>query len=455
MMRTHRLRAFLRGGIHGDPDHVVRLTGLLFCSAAVVGVISLLLPHARGADHVGLAVLIAAAFATGVVLAALPGRVPLGVLHPLIFSGSVMIAAGIYFTGTADSPYPTMYVWTTLFTAYFFERRWVAAQVAWLLVTYGAALALLPPDSESSSVTRWLLTAIALSIAASATSWLVNRAHAAEEHAGRFFELSHDLLCTVDPHGKLVDLNSAWRTVLGHDLNTLRASSYRDIVHPDDWEGVAENLRAVFAGADAGDQELRMQDSRGGWHWIAWTATYSPAQRLVYARGTDVTEQRRMVDELHSQARTDPLTGIPNRRWLAHELGRELARARRKGYPLSIAMLDVDHFKRFNDVCGHPAGDRFLREAAQAWRGALRISDFIARYGGEEFVVLLPDCDLEEAFEIAERVRAVTPLEQTCSAGVTTWTGHESAEGLIQRADDALYRAKAEGRDRSVAERSA
>jgi diguanylate cyclase (GGDEF)-like protein len=114
-------------------------------------------------------------------------------------------------------------------------------------------------------------------------------------------------------------------------------------------------------------------------------------------------------------------------------------------------MLDVDHFKRFNDVCGHPAGDRFLREAADAWRGALRASDFMARYGGEEFVVLLPDCGIEEAYEIAERVRAATPLEQTCSAGIATWTGHESQELLIQRADEALYEAKARGRDRSVA----
>jgi diguanylate cyclase (GGDEF)-like protein len=117
-------------------------------------------------------------------------------------------------------------------------------------------------------------------------------------------------------------------------------------------------------------------------------------------------------------------------------------------------MLDVDHFKRFNDVCGHPAGDRFLRGAAEAWRCALRASDFLSRYGGEEFVVLLPDCDTGAALEIAERVRAATPLEQTCSAGIATWTGDESQEVLIQRADDALYQAKAEGRDRSVAART-
>jgi diguanylate cyclase (GGDEF)-like protein len=117
---------------------------------------------------------------------------------------------------------------------------------------------------------------------------------------------------------------------------------------------------------------------------------------------------------------------------------------------LTVAMLDLDHFKRFNDEHGHQAGDRLLRSVTAAWSGKLRTVDQLARYGGEEFIVLLPGAGAELATTVLERLRSATPAGQTFSAGVATWDGTETSEELLARSDEALYRAKRTGRDRTV-----
>ncbi len=125
---------------------------------------------------------------------------------------------------------------------------------------------------------------------------------------------------------------------------------------------------------------------------------------------------------------------------------REIARAERTGDPLCVALLDLDHFKAYNDAYGHQAGDAHLRRTAAAWRRELRAIDVLARYGGEEFWVLLPQCDPQRAREVIDRVRAATPNGETSSAGVVLYDGKESPESLLARADAALYRAKHAGR---------
>jgi diguanylate cyclase (GGDEF)-like protein len=149
-------------------------------------------------------------------------------------------------------------------------------------------------------------------------------------------------------------------------------------------------------------------------------------------------------------ARTDPLTGVLNRRVWDQELPRELARAARSGQPLCVALIDMDRFKAFNDQHGHQAGDRLLKAAGAAWWANLRKTDLLVRYGGEEFAVLLPDCGLDDAMAIAERLRTALP-EGTCSIGVAEWVRDETVDELVRRADQALYAAKAGGRNRCCA----
>jgi diguanylate cyclase (GGDEF)-like protein len=171
---------------------------------------------------------------------------------------------------------------------------------------------------------------------------------------------------------------------------------------------------------------------------------------LLAAEAAVAIERADLLARLEAVARTDDLTGLPNRRCWEEELPRELARAGREHQPVCVAMLDLDQFKNYNDRFGHQAGDRLLREAAAAWRSRLRVSDLIARYGGEEFSVVLPGCPPDEAISLVERLRVATPEGQSCSAGVATWDGVESPVALVGRADSALYDAKQSGRDRTT-----
>jgi len=170
---------------------------------------------------------------------------------------------------------------------------------------------------------------------------------------------------------------------------------------------------------------------------------------LVVVRMSQLLRQIELqAGQLQTLARIDELTGLPNRRAWNAELPRALDRARRDGGELSVAILDLDHFKRFNDRHGHAAGDALLKAAGAAWHGELRSVDLLARHGGEEFALLLPDAGHQAAEDIVERLRVSTPEHQTVSAGLATWDGAESAEALMARADAALYAAKADGRDR-------
>ncbi|MBB3258168.1 diguanylate cyclase (GGDEF)-like protein [Paraburkholderia bannensis] len=175
----------------------------------------------------------------------------------------------------------------------------------------------------------------------------------------------------------------------------------------------------------------------------------------------------RINEDLEQKANRDALTGLYNRGWFDMAYARECLVARHQEQPLSVLMVDVDHFKLFNDAYGHAAGDDCLRQVANALHGCLRRQgDAVSRYGGEEFVVLLPGCATASAISIAEAMRsavrkldipAKTPAGRvTISLGVYTCEAGKSHSGdPLQCADANLYRAKAAGRDRVVAGRSA
>lgn len=168
---------------------------------------------------------------------------------------------------------------------------------------------------------------------------------------------------------------------------------------------------------------------------------------LFAVQATTAIERSDLLARLEDLARTDALTGAANRRALDEALEVALADARRSGRPVSVAMLDLDHFKRYNDAHGHQAGDQMLRATAAAWMHELRPGDVLARYGGEEFLAVLRACDVGGAVVVADRMRVVVPGLQTASAGTATWDGTETVASLIARADGALYRAKDAGRD--------
>jgi two-component system cell cycle response regulator len=173
----------------------------------------------------------------------------------------------------------------------------------------------------------------------------------------------------------------------------------------------------------------------------------------------DVKEAQNKMAEMSTR---DELTGVYNRRYFMEALEREVSKAKRYGNELVLCMLDLDHFKEVNDTYGHPAGDMVLREIGKMLKECVRQSDLICRYGGEEFAVILPSTQLEKARLVCERFRGIVKQHQfkynsfqiniTVSIGVTAFNHliPESFNDLIAKADEALYRAKAEGRNRVV-----
>ena len=158
-----------------------------------------------------------------------------------------------------------------------------------------------------------------------------------------------------------------------------------------------------------------------------------------------------------ANALTDPLTGAPNRLAYDQRISQEFARWRRHQYPLSLVVMDIDHFKRINDTFGHKAGDRALKAIVQALRQHVRASDFMARIGGEEFVLLLPETDLDGAYRAAEKLRKGIescefaykgePVPITISGGIAQFAEGDTPDSVYVRADEALYRAKHNGRN--------
>jgi diguanylate cyclase (GGDEF)-like protein len=195
------------------------------------------------------------------------------------------------------------------------------------------------------------------------------------------------------------------------------------------------------------------------WPEVAVNALKAMAGQ-VRGGNLEVSAGRRLQDEYRRHASFDPLTGLYNRRWLAELLPRHVARAH-GGEPLSAVMVDIDHFKRFNDTFGHAAGDYVLFAVGKRLQACFRPTDLVARYGGEEFTVILPGTRGDDALRAADRVRAAmardplclecgTEVTVTASMGVAELRGGDTDAELLKAADRALYQAKETGRDRVV-----
>jgi diguanylate cyclase (GGDEF)-like protein len=171
----------------------------------------------------------------------------------------------------------------------------------------------------------------------------------------------------------------------------------------------------------------------------------------------ELFDQTRRLESLIFE---DALTGLANRRAILTQLASQVSAARRHGRPLSVAIVDIDHFKPVNDAHGHAVGDRVLVATARALAGHLRAEDQLGRLGGEEFLVVLGDTDGRAAERVTDKLRCEVAgtsvahegveIAVTVSIGMATWDG-EAPETLLRRADDALYAAKAAGRDRAMA----
>jgi len=281
-----------------------------------------------------------------------------------------------------------------------------------------------------------------------------------EENFRRLFEVAPSPMVLARAGDGTIDvMNRRAREVIrvpeGVDVNGLPASRFYE--SEIDRAHLLEDVR-TFGHVDEREIVMKTWDGDLRWCLLSARAMTFRGEPHVAAGFIDVTPMKELERRLRDAAMRDPLTGVFNRRHF-YEVGRgELERARRYDRPVSLAMLDADHFKAKNDRFGHGVGDEILVWLAKRAGAGLRQSDVLARWGGEEFVILFTETDLEEAALVTERLRAAiasTPAETaagpvgvTISAGVVGWArGDESLEGLVARADQAMYQAKQGGRD--------
>ena len=319
----------------------VQVLASLYLAGATLVLVTLALPHAKGASEAALLGIALNAYAIGGLMLWQSGRLPGWLLPPALAWGNVLVTGVAWFSAETPSPLVFFYLWVFLYSAYFFPLRTAIAEMAFASLLYGALLVGRSPEAGAA----------------------------------------------------------AW--------------------------------------------------------WIVGSATMAIAAIVIRVMRDHVEH---LISKLSDAARTDSLTGLPNRRGFRELLDLELERARRGGAPVSVLAGDVDHFKDVNDRTGHHAGDTVLQQVAALLREGVRQVDVPARIGGEEFAVILPGADAAEAFAVAERLRcrlrdafahAAVPI--TISFGIASHPAHaETAASLVRAADEALYGAKDSGRNRTV-----
>ncbi|MGY2219325.1 sensor domain-containing diguanylate cyclase [Pseudomonas sp. SDO558_S425] len=234
-------------------------------------------------------------------------------------------------------------------------------------------------------------------------------------------------------------------------------------IHPLDVERVRESIRLSTLQLSHWREEYRVQLPHRGLRWVRGEATpeeLAGGGTLWHGYVSDISDLKRVEEELRALSITDSLTGIHNRRYFQDRLKAEMIRVKRASGALSVIMFDIDHFKRINDQHGHAVGDEVLKELCRRISQRLRRTDVFCRLGGEEFVVLCTNTDGSQAFSVAlELWQALRgePMEGvgtvTASFGVASWRVEEGVDSLLLRADSGVYAAKQAGRDRVEAER--
>ncbi|EMO88266.1 sensor domain-containing diguanylate cyclase [Leptospira noguchii] len=287
---------------------------------------------------------------------------------------------------------------------------------------------------------------------------------------------SLDLLTIVDLNGNVLLVNPAFERTLGWKKEDLMDKDPFHLLHPEDKESTYREFEKLNQGLLTLSFQNRYICADGQYRYFSWTASPDLASGLVYVTGrdiTDVIESNRKIsqlavklketnDRLFEQASTDPLTKLKNRRMFNEELNSLIHVCNKESTPLSLLMIDADHFKNYNDKFGHIAGDKVLVELASLLTKVFRKKDVLARYGGEEFIAALPNTSEPEANQIAERlVQAVREFSWekrsvTISVGITTSNFNPTSKSinseyplnLIEQADKALYYSKVNGRDK-------
>ena len=481
-------------GAFDQPSTMALVLGVLYMAGGAIGAASLILPHPAAFDEGALWSNIVLAAVSGAVLVAVRRALPLPAIHVAVLAGTLVVTRAVYEGQDPSGFYTYWYLWVGVYAFFFFGRFWGALHLAAIGAAYAWAIAVLPDDTP---IAHWVVTIGSIAVAGFLVDYLARRLRTATEASdarAKNLEAVSDVarklatqsdsravgwaICSAALHASGAEVAVLWRpTGSGSELIARSAAGQNvdgariPFLAPESgairaFTSAEERFDALGRGGAAQELAPRHDAAAAMWqpvqsdsavvgvlavYWeeaLAESGEVREALRLLALEAAIAIERGELLGRLEEAARTDDLTGLLNRRAWSTELSRQLSRADASHSPLCVAVLDLDRFKQFNDSHGHLAGDRFLKQLAATWSAGLRASDILARHGGEEFALAMPETGLEAAQAILERLRESVPEDETCSAGVCAWDGSESAEALLDRADTALYEAKAAGRDR-------
>ena len=367
----------------------------------------------------------------------------------------------------------------------------VPTVLGWLLI-FGRRGSLIDPDLAD---TLFVLSTILVFVAI--TAWIATQLHEShlervkterrlresEERFRLIAENSSDVVSLYALDGRLVYISPSCERMMGFLPEEMPRMAPFATVHPQDLERLQRHFNQLVRGEPASSIQVRMLHKTGRHIWLEmmWRAVVDDTGQVVQLQvsSRDITDskqnerrledaqkklrqQSNMLQDVNSKltelAAVDGLTQLRNRRSFEERLEDETRRWRRHGTDVSLILLDIDHFKTYNDTYGHPRGDEVLRAVGQLLRTSLRAADFAARYGGEEFAIILPNTNRAGSLVVAEQLRraieGATWEERpiTASVGVATMSEEVSTpELLVDQADRALYRSKEAGRNRVMA----
>jgi diguanylate cyclase (GGDEF)-like protein/PAS domain S-box-containing protein len=288
--------------------------------------------------------------------------------------------------------------------------------------------------------------------------------HAARQNEARFRSLvqhSSDVILVTKADGTIKFVSPSAMRVFGYDPAALQRRTVPELLHPEDRERAAAFFRdAAVAPGVTGPTEWRFRQPDGSWlhaEILATNLLHDGTVKGIVLNTRDVSERRRLEEQLIHQAFHDPLTGLANRALFRDRVSHALALAQRRGHPITVLFLDLDDFKTVNDSLGHAEGDRLLIAAAERFLACARSADTVARLGGDEFAILIEGADGREG--LPERLNTAmahpftlsgNQLRVTVSVGVATASGDDTADDLLRNADVAMYAAKRRGKGRAA-----
>lgn len=422
--------------------------------------------------------------------------------------GIFLITAGIMGLGTIRTPTTMAYMLVIIIAGLQFGRQGVLYTTFSIsLVLLGLILAeqnnLLIQADYTVGITQWISYTIQFGLIGNlilvALRMIQRYLHRAEDEIERRKRVEETLrtfsyaikhnpasIIITDPDGNIQEVNPKFEELTGYRFDEVRGKNLRILKSGTHSKMFYEDLWSTITSGKEWHGTFHNKKKNGDLYWekasISPVFDDSGAVTQYIAVKEDITEQKiadeaqkiahqkleaqfKEINELHSslrrQALRDPLTELYNRRYMDEALSREIARAKREDYPITIVLIDLDFLKNFNDAGGHATGDRALRSLAGLLTKSSRLEDIVCRFGGDEFIVILPNTTGENALmrtsQWHEELKEFTLLHRknqilriTFSAGIATFPAHgQTVEGVLKSADSALYRAKKNGRNRT------